>query len=54
MPTYEFLCTKCQKEFTVTMTIREREQTKPACPACGSTDLEPLMSTIFAKTSRKS
>jgi putative FmdB family regulatory protein len=54
MPTYEFLCTKCQKEFSVTMTIRERGETKPACPKCGSTDLEPLMASFFSKTSRKS
>lgn len=54
MPTYEFLCPKCQKEFSVTMTIREREEKTPACPACGSTDLEPLMGAFFAKTSRKS
>lgn len=54
MPTYEFLCTKCQKEFSVTMTIREREEKKPACPTCGSTDLETLMGAFFAKTSKKS
>lgn len=54
MPTYEFLCNKCQKEFSVTMTIREREEKKPTCPACGSSDLEPLMAGFFAKTSRKS
>jgi putative FmdB family regulatory protein len=54
MPTYEFLCTKCQKEFSVTMTIREREEKKPTCPGCGSTDLESLMGSFFAKTSRKS
>jgi len=54
MPTYEFLCTKCQKEFSVTMTIRERGETKPACPKCGSTDLESLMAGFFAKTTRKS
>ena len=54
MPTYEFLCTKCQKEFSVTMTMREREEKKPTCPACGSADLEPLMAGFFAKTSRKS
>ena len=54
MPTYEFLCTKCQKEFSVTMTIREREEKKPVCPACGSSDLETLMTGFFAKTSRKS
>ncbi len=54
MPTYEFLCTKCQKEFTVTMTIRERSEKVPTCPGCGSSDLEPLMTSVFAKTSRKS
>jgi putative FmdB family regulatory protein len=54
MPTYEFLCTKCQKEFSVTMTIREREEKKPTCPTCGGSDLEALMGAFFAKTSRKS
>ena len=54
MPTYEFLCTACQKEFTVTMTIRERSEQAPKCPSCGSSNLEPLMSSVFAKTSRKS
>ena len=54
MPTYEFLCAKCQKEFSVTMTIRGRGEKKPACPTCGPTDLEPLMAGFFAKTSRKS
>jgi putative FmdB family regulatory protein len=54
MPTYEFLCPKCQKEFTVTMTIRERGEKQPACPHCGSTDLESLFSSIVTKTSRKS
>jgi len=53
MPTYEFLCAKRQQEFSVTMTIRERDERKPACPTCGSTDLEPLMAGFFAKTSRK-
>ncbi len=54
MPTYEFLCLKCQKEFTVTMTIREREANPPACPVCKSSELETLISSVFAKTSRKS
>lgn len=54
MPTYEFNCPKCNKEFSVTMTMREREEKKPACPTCGSTDLEALMGTFFAKTSKKS
>ena len=54
MPTYEFECSKCHKEFTLTLTIKEREASAPACPACGSTELEPLMKSFFVKTSRKS
>jgi putative FmdB family regulatory protein len=54
MPTYEFQCAKCKKEFEITMTIKEREARAPSCPACGSTALEPLMTSFFAKTSRKS
>ena len=54
MPTYEFLCLKCQKEFTVTMTIRERGEKQPACPACGSTELEAQFTSVITKTSRKS
>ncbi len=54
MPTYEFLCSQCQKEFSITMTIREREEKQPVCPACGSKELEPMFGSVFAKTSRKS
>lgn len=54
MPTYEYLCLKCQKEFTVTMTIRERGEKPPACPACGSSELESQFSSVITKTSRKS
>jgi putative FmdB family regulatory protein len=54
MPTYEFVCLKCQKEFTVTITIRERREKQPACPACGSTELEPQFTSVVTKTSRKS
>jgi putative FmdB family regulatory protein len=54
MPTYDFLCQKCQKEFTVTMSVKEREAAAPKCPGCGSTELEPQMGGFFAKTSKKS
>jgi putative FmdB family regulatory protein len=54
MPTYEFLCPTCPKEFTVTMTIRERGERQPTCPTCGSADPEPLFTNVVTKTSRKS
>ena len=54
MPTYELLCPACQKTFTVTLTIREHDERPPACPTCGSKELEAVFSSVFTKTSRKS
>lgn len=54
MPLYEFHCKKCNKPFSLTLTIKEREAGKIACPTCGSSEAEPLMTAFFAKTSRKS
>jgi putative FmdB family regulatory protein len=54
MPTYEFSCLKCQKEFMITMTIREHDEKGPTCPSCGSTELEPRFSSVSIKTTRKS
>ena len=54
MPFYEFHCKKCNKPFSVTLTIKEREAGRIACPTCGSKDAEPLLGSFFAKTSKKS
>ena len=54
MPIYEFRCTKCRKRFSKTMTITEHSRRRPVCPKCGSRAVEPVFSTFFAKTVRKS
>jgi len=54
MPVYEYHCDKCRGEVRVTLSIREHDKAKVACPQCGSTALRPLMSTFFSQTSRKS
>jgi len=54
MPLYEFYCSKCAKEVSVTLTVGERERGEYKCPQCGSKELQPLMGTFFSKTSRKS
>jgi putative FmdB family regulatory protein len=54
MPLYEFLCPKCSKEVSLTLTISERERGEYKCPACGGKTLQPLMGVFFSKTSRKS
>lgn len=46
MPIYEYQCRQCEKEFE--LLIRGQEQ--PACPECGSDQLQRLMSAPAAHT----
>ncbi len=54
MPLYEFLCQKCGAEFCLTMTMKERETATIKCDKCSATDVESLLGSFFAKTSKKS
>lgn len=53
MPTYEYICLKCEEEFTRVMSISEFESTKLTCPKCGG-EVKQQMSHFIPKTSRKS
>jgi len=54
MPIYEYRCTKCRKRFSEQVSIGAHGRRRPACPACKSKAVEPVLSTFFAKTIRKS
>jgi putative FmdB family regulatory protein len=54
MPTYEFFCEKCQKSFTVTISIPEYERKKYACPRCKGKKLRQEISSFQTVTSKKS
>lgn len=54
MPTYEYLCRKCGKEFIIVMSLKELETTKITCRHCGSDDVSRQLSHFISKTSRKS
>ena len=54
MPTYVYRCVKCGEEFEKIMTVAEREQARPACPACKSRQVKQVLGSFFAKTRRKS
>ena len=54
MPTYEFRCERCEKGFSVTLTLSARANAKPRCPSCGSKKVTPQLTAFTAKTSRKS
>ena len=55
MAHYEFECTKCGHRFSEEQTFSEHDKhKKKKCPECGSTNTEQLISTVYAKTSKKS
>ncbi|MEW6364207.1 MAG: zinc ribbon domain-containing protein [Acidobacteriota bacterium] len=54
MPTYEYVCDKCGKQFALTMTISEHEGKKVQCPECNSEEVSRHYSSVMVKTSKKS
>jgi putative FmdB family regulatory protein len=36
MPVYEYHCDKCEREVTLTLSIREHDKGPIKCPKCGS------------------
>jgi putative FmdB family regulatory protein len=55
MPVYEFRCKACSKTFDEKETFAEHDQhPKVTCPHCGSAEVEPLLSPVLVKTSKKS
>ncbi len=54
MPVYEFLCSKCKKEFTLTLRLEEYERHEIACPHCRSKQVEQAVTGFSVVTSRKS
>jgi putative FmdB family regulatory protein len=54
MPSYDYRCPKCNKKFTLILSIREHDAGKGKCPKCGGKKLEQLITAFQVKTSRKS
>lgn len=54
MPTYEYRCEKCAKEFSVVMSMAENAREQVKCPACKSSSVVQQYSIFYAKTSKKS
>ncbi len=54
MPTYDYICNKCRKKFTVVMTISAHDKKRVRCPKCSSVRVEQQYHSFFAVTSKKS
>lgn len=53
VPMYEYKCLDCGKESVLTLTLKDHESAV-TCPSCKSQRMEQLISSVTAKTSRKS
>ena len=42
MPFYDLSCVKCEKEFNISASIKEKMEKQIPCPNCGSFDLETV------------
>ena len=55
MPDYEYHCRDCKEVFTTHQTIADHDKAaQPACPKCGSRNVEQLLSSATIITSKKS
>jgi putative FmdB family regulatory protein len=54
MPMYDFVCRKCGKEFAEIMPVSELDKRQVACPACGSTDVQHIVTSVHTITKKKS
>ncbi|MGW8192786.1 MAG: FmdB family zinc ribbon protein [Desulforhopalus sp.] len=54
MPVYEFICKKCDHNFSLTMALSEYDKKKFTCPKCKSGQVKRQISTFQTITSKKS
>ncbi len=54
MPMYEYYCRKCDKTFTLRMSISSHDTEQVRCPSCKETNVEQVMAAFVAMTSKKS
>jgi putative FmdB family regulatory protein len=55
MPSYEYECKDCKKDFTIFLSLKELEaKPKIICPHCESDNVDRKLTGFFAKTDKKS
>jgi putative FmdB family regulatory protein len=54
MPTYEYVCRKCNRRFEAHLTLAEHDKRKAQCPKCRTKDVQQVPEAFYAVTSKKS
>lgn len=54
MPTYDYHCRSCGRDFSTREKIADHDPGAATCPNCKSRDVERVMAGFYARTPRKS
>ena len=54
MPSYEYYCRQCDRTFTVHMSLKDHETEEVRCVYCQGTQVEQVLTSFVAVTSKKS
>lgn len=54
MPVYEFICQKCEHNFSLAITLAEYKKKQFTCPKCKSDKVKRQLSAFQTITSKKS
>ena len=54
MPAYDFKCEKCNKKFTLIMSLSEYDKKGFRCPKCKSVKVKQMITPFQVTTSKKS
>lgn len=54
MPTYEFFCEKCNKSFSLVLSLFDYDRKKYRCPKCKTKKLKQRISSFQTITPKKS
>ncbi|HCT64238.1 MAG TPA: FmdB family transcriptional regulator [Lachnospiraceae bacterium] len=46
MPFYDLKCVKCNKEFNIMASMKEKEANTIKCPTCGSNELNTVFKSV--------
>lgn len=54
MPVYEFVCEKCNHNFSLVISLKEYEKKNFTCPKCKGGKVKRQLSSFHSVTSKKS
>jgi putative FmdB family regulatory protein len=54
MPSYEYRCRTCDRTFEIRLSVQDHDAGRARCPHCQGQEVEQVMTSFVAMTSKKS